>query len=87
MGIIPIMWEFFHTSFCLLNQIPSYETMVNQLDEIDGQVNPIDQFLQDPNNTQMVDKIIESHKDLIFVNMFSQGMIITSLVTLVTASP
>ncbi|GLJ38691.1 hypothetical protein SUGI_0788690 [Cryptomeria japonica] len=85
-SITPIMSGNVPTSYDLLNSIVTNDTMVNQPDETNNQDNRVDRFLANPNNTQMVDEIIESRKNLIFANMASQGMTVASLDKPVIAS-
>lgn len=87
MGVNPIMSRNVPISNDPLNLTVFDESMFNQHDETDVQVNFVDQFLSNPTNAKMVNEIIESCKNLIFTNMVAQEMIVTSLHTLVTTNP
>lgn len=79
-GNVPLMYEMLNTT--ILEDI-----MVNQLDDMNSQIKPVDHFLANVNNAQMVDDIIEARKELIFANMVTSGMTIASLDTSITLSP
>lgn len=83
LGVNPTISESVPVNFDPLNPVVTKETLVNQLDEID---NPLDQFLSNLDNAQMIDKIIEKRKHQIFDHMVAQGMTIASSNTPVTAS-
>lgn len=79
-GNIPLTHEMINPT------IISDDAKINQPDDTDTQINLVDQFLANTDNAQMVDEIIEARKDLIFTNMVTSGMTITSFDVLVTAS-
>lgn len=86
MSTNPTLSESVLVSLDPLNPITPQETMVNQPDETYISANPLNQFLSNPNNAQMVEEIIEKHKHLILSHVVAQGMTIMSSDTPITAS-